>query len=82
MTNARLTIDEAKGFLAANPLVQWIDASVFDMNGIPRGKRIRRSDLRRRWAAYGRPAIRITIATFSLGRWSRSPSAMAGTRKS
>ncbi len=45
MTNARLTIDEAQAFLAANPGVQWIDAFVFDMNGIPRGKRIRRSDL-------------------------------------
>jgi len=45
MTNARLTIDEAKGFLDANPVVQWIDTFVFDMNGIPRGKRIRRSDL-------------------------------------
>ena len=45
MTNTRLTIDEAKAFLDANPGVQWIDAFVFDMNGIPRGKRIRRSDL-------------------------------------
>ena len=45
MTNARLTIDEAQAFLGANPGVQWIDAFVFDMNGIPRGKRIRRSDL-------------------------------------
>jgi len=45
MTNARLTIDEAQAFLDANPMVQWIDAFVFDMNGIPRGKRIRRSDL-------------------------------------
>ena len=46
MTNARLTIDEAQAFLDANPAVQWIDAFVFDMNGIPRGKRIRRCDLR------------------------------------
>ena len=45
MTNARLSLDEAQAFLAANPTVQWIDALVFDMNGIPRGKRIRRSDL-------------------------------------
>jgi glutamine synthetase len=45
MTNARVTNDEAKAFLDANPAVQWIDAFVFDMNGIPRGKRIRRSDL-------------------------------------
>jgi glutamine synthetase len=45
MTNARLTIDEAQAFLDANPAVQWIDAFVFDMNGIPRGKRIRRCDL-------------------------------------
>jgi glutamine synthetase len=47
MTNTRLTIDEAEGFLDGNPGVQWIDAFVFDMNGIPRGKRIRRSDLLR-----------------------------------
>ena len=45
MTDTRLTIDEAKAFLDANPGVQWIDAFLFDMNGIPRGKRIRRSDL-------------------------------------
>jgi glutamine synthetase len=41
----RLTIDEAQAFLDANAGVQWIDAFLFDMNGIPRGKRIRRSDL-------------------------------------
>jgi glutamine synthetase len=45
MTAARLTTDEAQAFLDANPGVQWIDAFLFDMNGIPRGKRIRRSDL-------------------------------------
>ncbi len=45
MTSARVTIDEAQEFLDANPGVQWIDAFIFDMNGIPRGKRIRRSDL-------------------------------------
>ena len=45
MTIPRLTVDETKGFLDANPGVQWIDAFIFDMNGIPRGKRIRRSDL-------------------------------------
>jgi glutamine synthetase len=45
MTNTRLTVDEAQAFLAANPGLQWIDAFLFDMNGIPRGKRIRRSDL-------------------------------------
>ena len=50
MTNARLTIDEAQVFLDANPMVQWIDAFLFDMNGIPRGKRMRRpaSSLRAR----------------------------------
>ena len=45
MTNTRLTLDEAQAFLDANPGVQWIDAFVFDMNGIARGKRIRCSDL-------------------------------------
>jgi glutamine synthetase len=34
-----------QGFLDANPAVQWIDAFVFDMSGISRGKRIRRPDL-------------------------------------
>jgi glutamine synthetase len=45
MTNARLTIDEAQAFLDASPAAQWIDAFLFDMNGISRGKRIARSDL-------------------------------------
>ena len=35
----------SEAFLDANPDVQWIDAIVFDINGIPRGKRFRRSDL-------------------------------------
>ena len=34
MTDTRLTLDEAKAFLDANPGVQWIDAFLFDMNGI------------------------------------------------
>ena len=42
MTAQRLTSDEAQAFLDANPKVQWIDALLFDMNGVPRGKRIRR----------------------------------------
>ena len=45
MIGARVSVEEAEAFLAANPAVQWIDAFVFDMNGIPRGKRLRRSDL-------------------------------------
>ena len=45
MSGARVSVEEAEAFLAANPAVQWIDAFVFDMNGIPRGKRLRRSDL-------------------------------------
>src|SRR4029450_11444420 len=45
MKGARLTIDEVKAFLDANPGVQWIDAFLFDMTGIPPGKRMRRSDL-------------------------------------
>ncbi|HEX2842811.1 glutamine synthetase family protein [Hyphomicrobium sp.] len=45
MNNASLNIEEAKAFLAANPTVQWIDAFVLDMNGHPRGKRLRRDDL-------------------------------------
>jgi glutamine synthetase len=45
MSNTRLTIDEANAFLGANPAVRWIDTLLFDMNGIARGKRIRRADL-------------------------------------
>ena len=45
MTTARLGVDEARAFLDANPGVEWIDAFLFDMNGIPRGKRLRRADL-------------------------------------
>lgn len=45
MNSASLTIEAAKEFLAANPTVQWIDAFVLDMNGHPRGKRLRRDDL-------------------------------------
>lgn len=45
MTTRRLTADEAQAFLDANPSVQWIDAFLFDINGVPRGKRIRRADL-------------------------------------
>ncbi|HRN84176.1 MAG TPA: glutamine synthetase family protein [Hyphomicrobium sp.] len=45
MTNTPLTVGEAKEFLAANPLVRWIDIFTFDLNGIPRGKRYRRDDL-------------------------------------
>ena len=45
MTLPRVTADEAKAFLAANPTVQWIDIILFDLNGMPRGKRIRPADL-------------------------------------
>jgi glutamine synthetase len=45
MTDTRVSAAEAKAFLDDNPSVQWIDAFLFDMNGIPRGKRIRRADL-------------------------------------
>ena len=45
MTLPRVTIDEAKAVLAANPSVQWIDIVLFDLNGMPRGKRIRPADL-------------------------------------
>lgn len=45
MTAPRVTIEEAAAFLSANPKVQWIDIILFDMNGMPRGKRIRPADL-------------------------------------
>jgi glutamine synthetase len=37
--------DEAKAFLDSHPSVQWIDIVLFDINGMPRGKRVRRGDL-------------------------------------
>ncbi len=45
MTSGRLTEDEARAFLDANPNVDWIDIFIYDLNGIARGKRIRRADL-------------------------------------
>lgn len=45
MTEQLLTADDAKSFLEKNPSVQWIDLIIFDLNGIPRGKRLRRNDL-------------------------------------
>ncbi|MFA5950615.1 MAG: glutamine synthetase family protein [Hyphomicrobium sp.] len=45
MTSQFLAVDEARAFLDANPAVRWIDVFVYDMNGHPRGKRLRREDL-------------------------------------
>ena len=45
MTLPRVSAEEASAFLAANPTVQWIDIILFDLNGMPRGKRIRPADL-------------------------------------
>lgn len=45
-TEMFLTLDETDQFLAAHPSVTWIDLIVFDINGIPRGKRFRRDDIR------------------------------------
>ncbi|RUO97914.1 glutamine synthetase family protein [Hyphomicrobium sp.] len=45
MTDNFLTVEEASEFLDANPTVSWIDILLFDMNGMPRGKRMRRGDL-------------------------------------
>ena len=39
MTDTFITLDETEAFLSANPNVTWIDLIVFDINGIPRGKR-------------------------------------------
>lgn len=40
-----VVVDEAKALLDKYPSVQWIDIVLFDMNGMPRGKRVRRGDL-------------------------------------
>lgn len=45
MADQFLSMDEAKAFLDAHPSVKWIDVFVYDMNGHPRGKRLRRDDL-------------------------------------
>ena len=45
MTTNYVSADEAKSFLSAHPDVRWIDLFTFDLNGIPRGKRLRRDDL-------------------------------------
>ena len=52
MNRSSLSIEEAKEFLAANPTVQWIDAFVLDMNGHPRGKRLRREALSVKFARF------------------------------
>ena len=48
MTDTRLTIDEAKAFSTPIRGCTGSTSFLFDMNGIARGKRIRRSDLHRR----------------------------------
>ncbi len=45
MSDTFITVEEAAQFLDANPSVSWIDILLFDMNGMPRGKRVRRGDL-------------------------------------
>jgi glutamine synthetase len=45
MITPRVSPEEAQAFLDANPSVQWIDVLLFDLNGMPRGKRLRRGDL-------------------------------------
>lgn len=44
-TDRFLSVDEARTFLNAHSTLQWIDIVMFDLNGIPRGKRIRPADL-------------------------------------
>jgi len=45
MSDAFIRLDEAEAFLNANPGVTWIDIVLFDINGMARGKRVRRGDL-------------------------------------
>jgi glutamine synthetase len=45
MSDAFITLEEAEAFLNANPRVAWIDIVLFDINGMSRGKRVRRGDL-------------------------------------
>ena len=39
MSDTFVSVEEATAFLDANPTVTWIDIVLFDMNGMPRGKR-------------------------------------------
>lgn len=45
MTAISVSTAEAQAFLDTHPTVQWIDIILFDLNGMPRGKRLRRGDL-------------------------------------
>lgn len=45
MTDTYATPADVEAFLSAHPDVTWIDLILFDINGIPRGKRFRRDDL-------------------------------------
>ncbi len=45
MSESFITVEEAAAFLDTNPTVAWIDILLFDINGMPRGKRVRRADL-------------------------------------
>lgn len=45
MSESYLSPEQAKAFLAKHKSVQWIDIFMHDVNGIPRGKRIRAGDL-------------------------------------
>ena len=45
MTVDAISKDEVAAFLDANPAVRWVDVVLFDLNGMPRGKRVRRDDL-------------------------------------
>ena len=42
---------EIESFLRANPIVEWVDAFMFDVNGLARGKRMPVADLRQIYAA-------------------------------
>lgn len=42
---------EFEDFLRANPTVEWVDAFMFDVNGLARGKRMPVADLRQIYAA-------------------------------
>ena len=43
--------DEIETFLRANPTVEWVDAFMFDVNGLARGKRMPVAGLRQVYAA-------------------------------
>lgn len=62
MTVEAIREDEVAAFLDANPAVRLIDIVLFDLNGMPRGKRVRRDDL----AGFARNGLLLPASVYVL----------------